>query len=482
MNAIEKRIQSISDKWFLRDPVLFMVLMSHKVEPNKGLRHIIRCGKGTIEYGYDYELGKISDEVLEENLRAEVIRILLGHPYRRYNGKKDTAYIASNLVLNENYMFRYLKYKVHDFWNDNSHYRRHFEFYYSELLKLPGGFGGSDVSENGDDGLPGNSKSPSQGKDTDNSSSQDEDLSDEAGSAKNSSLSKKSSKDESTNEINGLSMQDEDLSEGGNPDGQSISVCEIPSQDESEDYSQDESMDETNELSEQSEELSKRTELWDEDDYIEQQIKEIIEWANSSMTWGSLSGDLVQILLASLKPKIDYRKILSGFRATVLSSQQMLTRFKPSRRYGFEYMGKKSQFKTKLLIGVDVSGSVSNKEIRKFYSIVNRFFKYGIQTLSVQQFDCELKGKPIEMKKAKQKIFVQGRGGTCFQPLINFFSREKNQYDGLIIFTDGYAVIPEVKPHIARKTLWICNNKWSYEHHHEWMTKIGRCCWIDDSC
>jgi Uncharacterized protein conserved in bacteria len=445
MNAIEKRIQSISDKWFLRDPVLFMVLMSHKVEPNKGLRHIIRCGKGTIEYGYDYELGKISDEVLEENLRAEVIRILLGHPYRRYNGKKDTAYIASNLVLNENYMFRYLKYKVHDFWNDNSHYRRHFEFYYSELLKLPGGFGGSDVSENGDDGLPGNS--PSQGKDTDKSSS-----------------------------------QDEDLSEGGSHDGQSISDCESPSQAESEDYSQDESMNETNELSEQTEELSKRTELWDEDDYMEQQIKEIIEWANSSMTWGSLSGDLVQILLASLKPKIDYRKILSGFRATVLSSQQMLTRFKPSRRYGFEYMGKKSQFKTKLLIGVDVSGSVSDKEIRKFYSIVNRFFKYGIQTLSVQQFDCELKGKPMEMKKAKQKIFIQGRGGTCFQPLINFFSREKNQYDGLIIFTDGYAEIPEVKPHIARKTLWICNNKWNYEHHHEWMTKTGRCCWIDDSC
>jgi predicted metal-dependent peptidase len=220
--------------------------------------------------------------------------------------------------------------------------------------------------------------------------------------------------------------------------------------------------------------------LWEENDYIEQQIKEIIEWANSNMSWGSLSGDLVQTLIASLKPEIDYLKVLSAFRATVLSSDKMLTRFKPSRRYGFAYMGKKSQFTTQLLIGVDVSGSISDREIQVFYSAINRFFKYGIQSINVQQFDSELKGEPIKIKKAQKNINIHGRGGTCFQPVIDYFAAHQKTYDGLIIFTDGCADVPNVKRHIARKMLWICNNKESYKQRLDWMHQRGGCCWIQD--
>jgi predicted metal-dependent peptidase len=198
------------------------------------------------------------------------------------------------------------------------------------------------------------------------------------------------------------------------------------------------------------------------------------------MSWGSLSDNIVQTLVASLKPKIDYRKILNGFRASVLSSKQTLTRFKPSRRYGFEYMGKKSQFVTKLLIGMDVSGSISDREIRLFYSTINRFFKYGIQSIDVQQFDYELKGEPVELKKAMKKIKVMGRGGTHFQPIIDKFISNSKHYDGLIIFTDGYADKPKIRPLIARKILWICNNERNYRQHQKWMKQNGRCCWINE--
>jgi predicted metal-dependent peptidase len=98
----------------------------------------------------------------------------------------------------------------------------------------------------------------------------------------------------------------------------------------------------------------------------------------------------------------------------------------------------------------------------------------------VQQFDCELKGTPISMKKAKKEIKVQGRGGTCFQPLIDFFTTNSKIYDGLIIFTDGYAEVPQNKPATARKILWICNNEQSYKQHLEWMRTMGRCCWIKE--
>ena len=221
-------------------------------------------------------------------------------------------------------------------------------------------------------------------------------------------------------------------------------------------------------------------ELWQEDFFMDEKIKKIIEWAHANMQWGTMPGNLIQMLMASLRPEIDYRKILSAFRATVLSSDKMLTRFKPSRRYGFMYMGKKNEFTTNILIAVDVSGSISDEDVRIFYSVINRFFKYGIKSINVLQFDTDVKEPLLTMQKAKKLIKVHGRGGTDFQPVINYFEKSKKKYDGLIFFTDGYASVPRMSQRSIRKTLWICNDKKNYQAHQEWMQKYGRSCWIEE--
>ena len=51
-------------------------------------------------------------------------------------------------------------------------------------------------------------------------------------------------------------------------------------------------------------------------------------------------------------------------------------------------------------------------------------------------------------------------------------------YDGMIIFTDGYAPKPKMSPRTIRKTLWICDNKANYHQHREWMERCGKCCGI----
>jgi predicted metal-dependent peptidase len=143
------------------------------------------------------------------------------------------------------------------------------------------------------------------------------------------------------------------------------------------------------------------------------------------------------------------------------------------------YLGRKNQFTTRLLIGLDVSGSISDTEIDLFYSATNRFFRYGVTSLELVQFDASLKGEPELMKKARRTIQVTGRGGTDFQPLFDYFGENTKNYDGLIVFTDGFATIPRVSPALARKTLWICNNKANYDRHHLWMSRQGRCAWIE---
>ena len=221
------------------------------------------------------------------------------------------------------------------------------------------------------------------------------------------------------------------------------------------------------------------TGLWDDDDYMDQKMKGLVNEAALSKSWGSLSGEAMAMLIAGLRPVVDYRKILLGFRAAVLSSRKILTRSKQSRRYGSLYLGRRNEFTTRLLIGVDVSGSISDGEIDLFYSAVNRFFRYGVASLEVAQFDAALKGGPVLMKKARRTIQVTGRGGTDFQPLFDYFGEHAKDYDGLIVFTDGFAAIPRVSPAAARKTLWLCNNKANYDRHRLWMSRQGRCAWIE---
>ncbi len=201
-------------------------------------------------------------------------------------------------------------------------------------------------------------------------------------------------------------------------------------------------------------------ELWEEDQLMQESIREKIEQVKRMNQWGSLPGKVVDEILASTIVRIDYRQILSMFRASVLSSSRKLTRMFPSRRYGFEYMGSKRDFTTELLVAIDVSGSVTNEGISQALSIINRFFKYGVENIDVIQFDYGLQGEKMTMKKAlKDKFKVQGRGGTDFQAPIDLFL--KDGYDGLIMITDGFAAVPEVPKVFRGNILWlIYENEW----------------------
>ncbi|MCP4146270.1 MAG: hypothetical protein GY757_00840, partial [bacterium] len=218
-------------------------------------------------------------------------------------------------------------------------------------------------------------------------------------------------------------------------------------------------------------------ENWGKNDYYENLINEKITEAHTSDNWGTLSGYLKELILATLKPKVDYRSILKSFRASVLSVSRRLTRMKPSRRYGFQYMGSKREFTTKLLFAVDVSGSISSKELQKGFSIVNRFFKYGIEQLDVITFDTEIKGEKLSLKRARREIKVEGRGGTSFQPLMDYIDAGR-EYDGLIIFTDGYAPVPRIPKNRRTRIVWLFNNESNYDYMKEELGKLGKVAFV----
>ena len=125
-------------------------------------------------------------------------------------------------------------------------------------------------------------------------------------------------------------------------------------------------------------------------------------------------------------------------------------------------MGSKRDFCTHLLVAVDVSGSVSKKQVSQALSIINRFFRYGVEEIEVIQFDAVLVGDPIPFDKAQKKLHIGGRGGTDFQAAIDFYC--KGKYDGLIMITDGFAPVPTLPAPFRGNILWMI-----YQGYEQWQ-------------
>lgn len=217
-------------------------------------------------------------------------------------------------------------------------------------------------------------------------------------------------------------------------------------------------------------------ELWDEDEEMADSVNQQIQKAQKTNQWGSISGDFQETITASLKIPMDYRRILSQFRAYIISQRRKFTRMKPNRRYGFEFMGSQFEPKTHLLVAVDVSGSIETEDLKNFFSIINRFFSYGVEAINVITFDWELQ-QEFELKKAAKNIKITGRGGTNFQCAVDYYENHP-EFQGMIIFTDGYAEVPKIKK--AKQLLWILTGKTEYDHAIKWIKdlRLSKATWI----
>ena len=217
------------------------------------------------------------------------------------------------------------------------------------------------------------------------------------------------------------------------------------------------------------------SELWTCDDKEASKAIENFMKENKNL-WGSLP-DNVESLLSLLNAKRaripPCIKLLEYFKA-INNSCYSLTRMRPSRRFGYSQMGKKRRPEPgKILAGIDVSGSIDDEQILKFYHAVSNVFDRGIKNVEIFQFDTELKTpKPLPFKKCLQ-IKVLGRGGTSFQALFDYAIKHQRDYDGLIIFTDGCAAEPEIHHRLTTKVLWVLNDKQSFYLHKESLNKSG---------
>ena len=373
---MQERYSNILEQWFIMEPPLFQVLCVHELVANTQMKCPLRSGRRKLEYNPEIVV-EMSDEALEEALRAEAVRLLLKHPYeRRPDGCSQQAMgLGSNLVIGDNYS--HPRFHIETPQDFNLKRGMSFEWYAREVEKQQEGSSSGD-SEN---------ESPKGGGGM------------------------------------GSNEKHRDLAE-----------------------------------------------LWDEDDMAVQLINGII---SSTKQWGSIPGNLAEILTSSLKAKINWRNIFAGFRASIISSKRKLTRMRPNRRTGFDNMGSVRRFDTKLLVAVDVSGSISTESLQYFYGVINSAFRYGFESIDVVQFDHGVRAVH-SLKKVVKDVAILGRGGTSFQEPVDY--AHENGYDGLVMLTDGYAPPPTIPDGFKTGLLWVCENQDCLNHHKSWMETTGRTC------
>ena len=471
---MDNRIQHIIERWYLSEPALFQIFGTHNLEKNDKISCPFRCGKGVIEYSPKL-VEDLNDEAVELYLKAEIIRILLKHPYDRQPDlcKRESMSTGSNLVLSDNYDFTKINLPKPSDYNLESEQSYEWYTFRIEAFSLTKDKGEIQKEISQDKNEEGKNDHQKKDEPLDNDSKVDN---------LNDSKNGQSPNDDSNGLSSNIELQ--------LPDG---TIIKLPNNNEGSTNSQSHSNSDNNSSSSSDHPVENRefpnphdemykqdlSTLWEEDSLMSSQIDIEIDKIQQSNSWGSLAGNISEQIIANTKARIDYRKVLSGFRASILSSKRHLTRMRPNRRSGFDNMGSIRRFNTKLLVAVDVSGSVDKASLSHFYSIIMRAFKYGIEYIDVVQFDTKL-SEPQSLEVAQQKIknfTITGRGGTSFQPAFDY-AAEHPEYDGLIIFTDGCAPEPRKPKNLKAKVAWVLNDEKNYQNSKEWMKKTGRCCTI----
>ena len=414
------KIKKIISSWFLSKPLLYSVITTHELVPKDGLSVPMRTGRLRIEYSPEF-LEKCDDSVLEKYLEVEVYRILLGHPYKRqpYKAEKKILLLASDITI-----YQYLKKETSGIVLAGVEYLKN-EAVRFGMLTHPLGekWIGSDELKFFQKNLVIDHKTGEL------------------------ILSDKLSFEEWYNKIHFLIKETSTGGENaGSGEGAFIN--------------------------------SEASDLWEENEEALSLVKDEIQKVQVSDSWGENGGDLERAVKEDADFSFDYRHALTKFRSSIISNSRRLTRMKPSRRYGFNAMGSRYERKADILIAVDVSGSITDESFNHFCHAIKNFFFLGIiEKIDLIFFDVNLKNTtPLEFRKNVDLNKIKGKGGTNFQPPLDYFFEHKDKYNGMIIFTDGEGDIPRIKtPGTKKSILWILDSFTAYNKCRQWITKELGC-------
>lgn len=212
---------------------------------------------------------------------------------------------------------------------------------------------------------------------------------------------------------------------------------------------------------------------------IEAVVREAAKEA-ADRSLGSIPENIKVYLDDMSRIKTPWRRLLRIFSARQASEKRYLTFKKQNKRLINEGLpGPKKEKFLHLIIAVDTSGSIRQKELQAFASEIHSIKKTGTE-ITVIECDCEVKAV-YKLKKVLNSHF-SGRGGTDFRPVWEYLEKNRLRPDGIIYLTDGRGEAPLKSPF---QTLWALtpdgDKPWMNTPAGKKTVNWGRCITLDIS-
>ena len=166
---------------------------------------------------------------------------------------------------------------------------------------------------------------------------------------------------------------------------------------------------------------------------------------------GTIPAEMQAIVDELFKPKprvFDWKAYFRRMLGSIYDINIKKTRRKESIRFPGA-AGIKHKKKVSILVAVDTSGSVNDEELKDFFSEITYIYKAGAR-ITILECDAAISANYEYTGKWTGK--VHSRGGTDFQPVIDYYRKNIKDYAALVYFTDGECSIPN---NVPRDTIWV---------------------------
>jgi predicted metal-dependent peptidase len=173
---------------------------------------------------------------------------------------------------------------------------------------------------------------------------------------------------------------------------------------------------------------------------------------------GHLPGNLEELVKKLLKPQVPWKEQLWRFFSQ--RKPDRITWNRPNRRllHAGVYLPSKRYVPTgDIVVAIDTSGSVSERELTHFATEITEIHKtLAPQKTWVLDIDTQIQDVKEYGPYDRLELKYRGRGGTSFDPVFAWIAENNINPDAVVYLTDGYASWP--KEQFGYPTLWVITN------------------------
>ena len=193
----------------------------------------------------------------------------------------------------------------------------------------------------------------------------------------------------------------------------------------------------------------------------EEAVKEIEQAVRQgALLAGKMGGDTHRAFSELMDSKIDWREQLREFLSSVFAGRDDSTWRRPNRRWLAQNIylpSAVSETMGSLVIAVDTSGSIGEKELASFLSeICGLCESTQPEALHLLSVDAEVQEHRLysrdDFSTLRNVTSFKGGGGTDMRTIFDYVSKNNINAEAIVVLTDGYTPYPDS---VSVPTLWV---------------------------